>query len=108
MCERIDLGGGIYGIVCGSRRREKLCAICGDPSTKLCDFPITVKGKTKTCDLPLCNRHASDRGEQTIDGKIDRVNYCPDHERNAEKIFAYRKENGLARDGSEGDLFNSS
>jgi hypothetical protein len=63
---------GVAGIVCGLRRsRPKRCSHkdCKAPGTKLCDWPI---GDGKTCDKPLCDRHAVRVGDDT--------DYCRGHE----------------------------
>jgi hypothetical protein len=72
-CEKIDLGGGDYVIVCGPRGRRSYCAVpqCGRYSEVLCDYPVKRKGKAGTCDMKLCLVHAK-RVE------VDR-DYCPAH-----------------------------
>jgi hypothetical protein len=64
--------GKISGFVCGprgKRRDVRSCAFCTTIHTLLCDFKVGGK----TCDKPLCARHAV---------KIAReVDYCPDHPR---------------------------
>ena len=75
-CEVIALKDGTAAFVCGGRHTHKRCA-CGQPATKLCDFP-TARGKT--CDRPLCDRCAVG---------IDRdVDYCPDHPRTVARQLA--------------------
>jgi hypothetical protein len=43
------------GFVCTRGQKVKPCAVCGNPSTKLCDGDI---GNGKTCDVPLCSKCA--------------------------------------------------
>ena len=45
-----------------------VCHVCKAPSTILCDWNL---GPGKTCDKPLCRRHARSGGEN--------VDYCLDH-----------------------------
>lgn len=55
-CQRLDLGGGVFGWVCGVRApRRAPCSVphCDRPTVALCDFPL----KTKTCDAKLCETH---------------------------------------------------
>lgn len=70
---RID---GSAMIVCGSRTKPKPCAFCGEASTKLCDFPVTVFGLTRTCEEPLCESCAKPVGENR--------DYCGPHFERAE------------------------
>lgn len=51
-CTHVTLPGGQRAIVCGPRRRPKLCA-CGQPATLLCDWKVPAK-KSGTCDRPIC------------------------------------------------------
>lgn|SRR5262249_37800213 len=46
---------------------------CGRPSSKLCDAPAgtDLGGRTLTCDMPICVKHATRGGEH--------VDYCPHH-----------------------------
>ncbi len=49
-------GKPFFGFLCSrGRPKAKPCAVCGAPSSKLCDGDI---GNGKTCDLPLCERCA--------------------------------------------------
>lgn len=57
-CTPIYLHGQHVGFVCsrGTRtKKAKPCVGCGQPSTKLCDHPLTGKRAGKTCDRPLCD-----------------------------------------------------
>jgi len=56
-------------IICsrGPRKAPK-CAFCNQPSTKLCDYPLT---KGRTCDTPMCDEHAKRQGVN--------LDTCPDH-----------------------------
>ena len=53
-CKTVKTEAGITAIVCSRGRRPIICK-CGSRGSKLCDFPI---GEGKTCDRPLCDRHA--------------------------------------------------
>lgn len=60
-------------IICSRGRRTPPCKFCQangsfKPSTKLCDFPV---GEGKTCDAPICDRHATSVGPNQ--------DYCPVH-----------------------------
>ncbi len=55
-CTPIDLGNGMTGIVCTTRRKRKPCA-CGRSASLECDFP-NEKRKSKTCDAPICDQCA--------------------------------------------------
>lgn len=51
----------VTAIVCdrGSRRPRRCQEPgCTRPHTKLCDFPVTRKGKKTTCSRKLCDGHA--------------------------------------------------
>ena len=45
------------------------CGACASAGDFLCDFPV---GYGKTCDMPLCERHASEVAPN--------VHYCPGHQ----------------------------
>ena len=70
-----DGSGG--GVVCVSGLRRRRCRACGRAAPLLCDFP-TGKGKSKTCDAPICERHARTVGS-------DR-HHCPAHPAGAEEV----------------------
>lgn len=64
---------------------EQLCHECGQPATKLCDFPV---GAGTTCDRPMCNYHARCQGRTHFDGTdkrgrrigwSDTRDYCSEH-----------------------------
>lgn len=77
-CEKVDLGGGNFAIVCGRRSgREKRCKWCEKVATKLCDFPLRGEKAGKTCDAPMCKDCATKWG-------IDK-DLCPPHARLVEK-----------------------
>ena len=65
----VKLPGGGYAIVC-TRGGQKRC-VCGRPSEKLCDFPLTGAKYGKTCDRPLC-RFCAVHSEPDTD-------YCQPH-----------------------------
>lgn len=48
---------------------------CGRMSSKLCDGPAgkDLAGKALTCDMPLCEKHATHVEGQDLD-------YCPRHQ----------------------------
>lgn len=74
-CRSIDLGNGVVGIVCGRREGPpKPCIVpgCGKPHARLCDWPVLRRGKPTTCDLKLCEGHAT---------KVGELDYCPAHAR---------------------------
>jgi hypothetical protein len=60
-CDVLYMGGKRVGIVCtrGRTRKAKPCVVCGNPSTKLCDFALTGKRAGKTCNRPLCDKCAT-------------------------------------------------
>ena len=62
-----DKAGKQIGHVCG--KLGKHCADCAGVSGFLCDFPV---GKGKTCDRPMCERHACEIGPD--------LHYCSTHE----------------------------
>jgi hypothetical protein len=57
-CTHVELRGGGHAIVCGGRRKPKLCE-CGRVGTLLCDWKM---GGGKTCARPMCSTHASEVG----------------------------------------------
>jgi len=72
-CERFDLGGGAFAIVCsrGKRTTAPPCSACKTrPSTRLCDFELRGKRAGKTCSAKLCDRCSVQRGE---------LDLCPPH-----------------------------
>jgi hypothetical protein len=70
-------------IICGRKvKPTPQCAFCGEPSTKVCDFPVRdsagnhIKWYARdrhTCDKPICERCATSIG-------VDR-DLCPEHAR---------------------------
>lgn len=58
-CERIPFGDGAITICSRGRRPRAPCGVpgCGVTYTRLCDYPVTRKGKSATCDAKLCDRH---------------------------------------------------
>ena len=61
-----DKDGKPIGHLCGNLGAH--CTCCGGVSGYLCDFPV---GEGKTCDRPLCGRHAAEVAPE--------VHYCPGH-----------------------------
>jgi hypothetical protein len=78
-CERVTLPGGFSAIVCSSRKRDR-CK-CGRPATLLCDWK-TPKGKTPTCDSPICKHCATNVGPDK--------DLCPNHAEAFERWKASR------------------
>jgi len=72
-CEHLDLGNGNFAIICG-RRKRKYCS-CGRPAPFLCDWKIKEK-KSGTCDLPICEKHALEVGQDK--------HLCPLHQKSYE------------------------
>jgi len=62
-------GDGV-AVICG-RGRVPVCRWCRNDGVRLCDFPL---GGGKTCDAPICRRHALQVGPET--------DVCPNHRRN--------------------------
>jgi hypothetical protein len=53
-CQHVTLPGGGTAIVCGTRRRPKLCACgSGKPANLACDWKVPGK-RSGTCDAPIC------------------------------------------------------
>lgn len=57
-CERVQLPGGGFAIVCGTRasrgqRAQDRCK-CGQRATHLCDWKVPER-KSGTCDAPICD-----------------------------------------------------
>ncbi len=80
-CATIVFDGGT-GMICGSAVVP--CSQCGRSADYLCDWPL---GKGKTCDAPLCERHAISQGLianqlRLFDDPPDpesEVHFCPTH-----------------------------
>ena len=70
-------GGGWMHIDYSGPKREKPqpCCECGKPSDRLCDWPA---GEGKTCDRPLCRRHARQPVPEFGKPNPD-IDYCPEH-----------------------------
>lgn len=69
---RADLPGGVTAIFCGGRKPKlpAICLFCPRESVKLCDFPVRRHGRRATCDVPLCDVHATNFGNTDL---------CPSH-----------------------------
>jgi hypothetical protein len=79
MCERVDLGGGNFAIVCGGHRRRANCEFCkARQHSRLCDF--RADPQSATCDAKIC-----DRCTTRIAGGFD---HCPLHAGLSEKAGA--------------------
>jgi hypothetical protein len=63
--------GGMTMIVCGPRSRQPRpeCVACVETAAYLCDWPLD---NGKTCDQPICKRHARERGPDN--------HICPRHQ----------------------------
>lgn len=74
----INLGNGVTAIACGSSPRQK-CSTpgCTRHAGKLCDYPVTRKGKPGTCDRAVCDRCATSIAPD--------VDYCAPHAREHQK-----------------------
>jgi hypothetical protein len=64
-CERFDLPGGGFAIVCSrGKRRPAPCSECkARPHEVLCDFELRGPKAGKTCSRKLCSACAVKRGE---------------------------------------------
>lgn len=62
-CDHVELAPGEFMIVCGRGRRRPAapCEVCGKPSTRLCDFPLTDRRKRGA----RCALHARRRSPRT-------------------------------------------
>jgi hypothetical protein len=68
-CQFVMGADGSMTILCGPRRASRPpCVGCGQPSSRLCDFPLSA---TTTCSAALCARCT-----QRVERDRDR---CPDH-----------------------------
>ncbi|MGH9496004.1 MAG: hypothetical protein ACRD3B_13475 [Candidatus Sulfotelmatobacter sp.] len=70
MCEQIELPGGGFAIICGTRHKRQFCA-CGRECQFLCDWKVPGK-KSGTCDKPICAQHAKQVGPEK--------HLCPEHQ----------------------------
>ena len=79
-CKPMVREGVVVGWSC-SRASSKICSSCGrSGATQLCDFKLA---NGKTCDRPLCKRCAV--VQKPVWGQVDRVDYCPAHDRAVKK-----------------------
>lgn len=69
-------------ILCGDFGQR--CGACAAVGDFLCDFPV---GEGKTCDMPLCERHAT--------GIAPNIHYCQGHTVLWER---FRNEGGVQRE----------
>lgn len=72
-------GGG--GAIIHTLWRRKKCHQCDAPSTKLCDH---VKASGKTCDRPMCDKHAT-RGD------MPDIDFCNKHSQQQSERPAMKK-----------------
>lgn len=86
-CDRIDLGGGNFAIVCSRGKRTPRCSVpgCSSPGAFQCDYPVKGR-KSGTCDAYLCTAH---RRPQALDPDLfaelfaeprESRDYCPPHD----------------------------
>lgn len=72
-CKTLKLSGGGVAIVCGRTVPEAMapCSVGPPhPGGLLCDWPVA---RGKSCDAPLCERHAAKIGPDS--------HLCPKHAR---------------------------
>ena len=67
-CSRVLVDGNVV-FIRHSGPRLLPCRVCGEISTRLCDWKVGKSGAT--CDAPLCDEHTS----QPARGK----DLCPEH-----------------------------
>jgi hypothetical protein len=80
-----DAAGQIIGVAC-YREKRLPCATagCRGEGTLLCDYPVTRRGLSKTCDRRVCQRCAAHVGTD--------LDYCPPHARVHQAECARRAE----------------
>lgn len=69
VCRTVKVGTAV-AIVCSRGERRKRCT-CGQPATKLCDYPVERRGKRATCDRTMCEAHATKVGPD--------LDHCAEH-----------------------------
>jgi hypothetical protein len=63
-CEVVSFPGSERGaFLCSRGRRAPRCRSCGAAATRLCDHEVAPG---RTCDAPLCARHAFRQGERDL------------------------------------------
>ena len=69
-CDPVRFADGPTAIICSRARRgtRKTCALCEGRLDRLCDYPVTRRGRR--CSRALCEEHAHEVGEH---------DYCPEH-----------------------------
>lgn len=72
---RDENGDVTSGILCTRGRQPKYCRVglCNKPAVALCDYPVEVEGKRKTCDAPMCEQH-----RHPVQGKSN-TDWCNAH-----------------------------
>ena len=86
-CDRIDLGGGNFAIVCSRGQRRKRCSVPGCDGTGefQCDEPVVRRGRPGTCDAYLCAAHRTwitlprDPFADLFDEPTQAIDVCPPH-----------------------------
>lgn len=76
-CDTIELGHGVYGVVCSRGRRRPSCSVtgCSRSATHQCDYPLTGRASGRTCSRHLCGKHAMRHST----GKPVSLDLCPTH-----------------------------
>lgn len=72
-CDTVQLGDGRTIIVCSRGQRQQKCSACSRPAVALCDYKVIRKGKTATCDSPMCEQH-----RHPVPGMTD-TDWCEGH-----------------------------
>lgn len=62
-CTWVKLPGGGTAVLCG--RTQKRCRTCNALAPLLCDGPAPNR-KSKTCDAPICDAHATKSGTKDL------------------------------------------
>jgi hypothetical protein len=84
MPSRLVKTGDSVAIICTGRTVQPRCFYCGKPSGYLCDFPVLIKGKKKTCDRKLCEGCRRSGISKDID-------FCREHFPLAKAAYERRK-----------------
>jgi hypothetical protein len=60
-CTRIFLDGKAVGFACGERKRTPNCSVpgCDRPGNFQCDYHVSGKRNSSTCDKYICIAHAT-------------------------------------------------
>lgn len=87
----IQTPDGTRAIVCvrGSQKRIGPCVVCRVPGQFLCDYPAVPRGRVKTCDNALCEKHTTRLGANR--------DLCPDCARAAGEEVLMKLDEIVAR-----------